>query len=220
MMQQSSNTGSSGFRLKWISAALCVVMLTGLASHARASTLSYAPDGSTWQAWGPSSGGNQSYGESFTAPQSELDDYSFYLKSTSPFSFVSQVYAWNGSAVVGPALFTSSVYATTTTMQQYTFTADIPLTPGDMYIAFVTNQPNGVSLGGTGSGYMEQTSNPSANFFFTEGNPAVGNWACGGCTPGAAFTANFSAAAVPEPTSMILFGGGLIALGRARRRRR
>jgi hypothetical protein len=55
-------------------------------------------------------GNNHSIGQVFTAPQAILNDYSLTIGNanaliTDTFPFVSQVYLWNGTGVVGSALF-------------------------------------------------------------------------------------------------------------------
>lgn len=180
--------------------------------------------------WGPSSGGNQSYGQVFTVPlgASVLDDYSLTVSSFGGlFPFVSQVYAWSGTNVSGPALFTSGPPITTTpSMTTYDFFVGIPVTAGQQYIALVTNQPFGVALGGVGLGAMAaDTSNPysGGDFFYTVGNPAAGTWFGGGFYGDAQFHADFSgpaAAPVPEPATIAIWSlVGCVGAIYGRRRR-
>jgi hypothetical protein len=56
---------------------------------------------------------------------------------------------------MGPALHASGVNDSTSSLTTYTYSPDIHVTAGDQYIAFVTNQPGRVSLGGTGSSLMQ-----------------------------------------------------------------
>src|SRR5262249_17536700 len=136
-------------------------------------------DGSEITFWGPSSPDNQSYGQSFTVMSGDsiLNAYTLTVRtaSGSTFPFVSQVYAWTGSATTGPALFTSGTLTTTATETAYTFSPNIAVTPGQQYIAFVTNQPNGMTLGGTGSGGMSGNNmNPYSGglFYYAMGTPS------------------------------------------------
>ena len=162
---------------------------------------------------GQNSGGNQSYGQVFTAPQSFLIDYSFSVGSDTPYPFVSQVYQWDGTTATGPALFTSPTLATTTTVDTYTFTADISLIAGNQYIAFVTNQPDGVGLGGSGLGVMAASSVGLGQFYFAVFNPVGGSWETF-LGLDAAFHADFSeGTATPLPAALPLFATGLGALG-------
>ena len=118
--------------------------------------------------WGPSPVGNESYGLVFTAPESTLDDLSLTVSDfDAPFPFVSQVYAWDGSETIGPALYTSGVGDTTSSLTTYTYSPDMHVTAGDQYVAFVTNQPGGISLGGSGSGLMQRGFGPAAFRFAT-----------------------------------------------------
>jgi hypothetical protein len=153
--------------------------------------------------WGPAFGSNNSFGLVFTAPEPILVDYSLSVGTVSGpgFPFVSQVYAWNGTnRTTGPALFTST--EDTTTASLVTYTPYIRVTPGSEYIAFVTNQPGGVSLGGMGVGEMQQGTGP-ATFSYASANPTLGAWS--GFPLNASFRADL---AVPEPSTwaMMLFG--------------
>jgi hypothetical protein len=181
----------------------CIGILL-IADRAQATSINDPGNGDVIYDWGPSSLSNQSYGVVFTAPQAYLDDFSLTVDSADTnFPFESQVYAWNGTTTVGPALYTSGVQDTTTTMMTYTWDPDITLTTGDEYIAFVTNQPFGSTLGGSGDG---QIAAGSGLFEFAEGAPAGGFWQT--YTENAEFQADFSAtapsSAVPEPSSVIL----------------
>jgi len=212
-------------------ATLAFGALAGLSAiaPAYADTIDYPGDGQFERFWGPDSDGNQSYGETFTAPQSVLDDYSFTLFSESPFPFVSQVYAFDGTGPSGSPLYTSGTLETTGSPLLYSFTTDINLIAGDQYIAFVTNQPFGVSLGaattpGSGLGYMEVNDFSDPGFGFSEGDPSIDtNWFClqPSCGVRAAFNADFSdATSVPEPITLSIFGAGLAGVAAVRRRKK
>jgi hypothetical protein len=176
--------------------------------------------------WGPSAlGGGQSYGLVFTAPQSELNDFSVAVSSDAsvetvipPLLFVAQVYAWNGSETTGFALYTSAANILVANLKTYTFTADIAVTEGASYIAFVTSQPGGVSLGGSWSGWMQAGYGP-ATLWFAEGNPsAPGAWVNGAPFGNAWFNANFSSG-VPEPSTWAMMLAGFAGLRFLRYRR-
>ena len=187
---------------------------------AQAAVIDYPANGSNINFWGPDSGGNQSYGQVFTAPQSFLIDYSFSVGSDTPYPFVSQVYQWDGTTATGPALFTSPTLATTTTVDTYTFTPNISLIAGNQYIAFVTNQPDGVGLGGSGLGLMAQSSVGLGQFYFAVLNPVGGLWDTF-LGLDAAFHADFSSegTATPLPAAVWLFAGGLGLLGMCYRKK-
>jgi hypothetical protein len=79
-------------------------------SGANADTIYYSPTGPLGtgeEYWGPSTG--QSYGQIFTAPQTILDDYTLILRGD-PFPFVSQIYHYDSTSIVGPALYTAQWY--------------------------------------------------------------------------------------------------------------
>ena len=152
--------------------------------------------------FGPGNG--HSIGQVFTAPQAILNDYSLTIGNanaliTDTFPFVSQVYLWNGTGVVGSALFTSSTQTSTVALTTFTFSPDITLTPGDQYLALVTNDPNGVSLGNSspnpGSTAFLEESIVSSGAVITFGNINNGPWLIQG-NIGLAFNADFSPAAV------------------------
>jgi hypothetical protein len=204
----------------------CIGPLSGLLLFAtfttlgaRANTINDAANGIDVHFWGPSSEGNQTYGQVFTAPQSILNDYSLTVSSSNAFPFKSQIYFWNGSGTTGAALYTSATFETTTSFATYTFTPSINLIAGDQYVALVTNQPEGVSLGGTGTGTMELSSANGSYFTFTEGDPG-GNWLCpqglchdSGFYRSADFKADFSVSTVPESSTWAMMILGFAGLG-------
>jgi hypothetical protein len=192
-----------------------------IAMPASAASIDNPANGGTIDAWGPSAiGGGQSYGEIFTAAGSVLNDFTFTVAGDS-YPFVAQVYAWNGVGATGPALYTSGIDTLTGTLTSYTFNPNIGLIAGNLYVAFVTNQPSGVSLGGSGSGYMAASDGGTGGFFeFAEGDPSVAaNWET--YPSNAEFHADFSGSvtAVPEPVSLSLFGAGLAGAAFIRRRK-
>src|SRR5664279_710078 len=112
----------------WAAVGVAIGLSSGFA---HASSVTNAPNGGgSIQFWGPSAvGGGQSYGLVFTAPDSELLDFSLTVSDNgTSYPFLGQVYAWDGTETSGAALYTSVVDTTTSTMTTYTFTSDIGVT--------------------------------------------------------------------------------------------
>jgi hypothetical protein len=200
------------------SIALATALIANL-TPARAASIDIPTDGNLINIWGPDVG-PQSYGQIFTAPQPFLVDYSLTVFGTRPFNFVSQVFAWGGTGVSGNALYTSAIQTITGSMLTTTYSSGISLTPGQQYIAFVTPNPGGVALGGSGYGFMAGNLRYGANNFryavFDPSKP--GNW--GPRFGDAQFHADFSAGAVPEPANWAMLIAGFGLVGAAMRRRR
>ena len=104
---------------------------------------------SSINAWG-AGGGTSTYGETFTAT-AQLDHLSsatFYIASNDPNAYTTNyqayVYGWDGSQVVGTALYTSPIM-TLTTPASGSFVAasvglDAALAPNNQYVVFYTTQ--------------------------------------------------------------------------------
>lgn len=228
-----------------VSGLIFLASLTSINGEAQASVIDYAGNGQIVGSWGPDySTTTPSFGQIFTAPQSVLNDYSLTISSSNPFPFVSQIYTWNGTdpsyiyhgpGTVGPALYTSAVMQTpapsgpfpaqTEVFTTYTFAPNIILTVGDqyLYLAIVTNQPDGASLGGTGYGHMELSS--ASGSYFTFFDAGQGFWYCNICGDyiygSADFHADFSTgAATPETSTWAMMLSGFAGLGLMAYRRR
>jgi len=206
--------------MKLVAAVGAIVLLIGGMTRAAVTVISIPTDGNVLNTWGPNGPGienDQTYGQVFTAPLGDffLDSYTFTVWTTDipghpgiPFPFVSQVYSWDGLKATGAPLYSSEVEMTTTNPTAYVFHPAIGVTAGQKYVACVTNEPGGVSIGRPefdGNGRMLATysyNNPDGMFVFAEGNqtaPVSGRWATAP-SANAAFDAVFS---VPEPPSLI-----------------
>jgi len=198
--------------LAWIR-GLALVAFSLAPAHA--SSINILPDGGDISIWGPNGGGGpQSYGAVFTAPDPFLLDFSLIVKdSRGSIPFVSQIYNWTGLGVVGPALFTSATQNTTGVFTAYNFIANLGLSAGSVYVALITNNPGGVSIGASaGWGYM--ATSWAENFVWTYGDPSNGAWDYSAARSGVAFSANFTdAVATPLPAALPLFAGGLGLMG-------
>jgi hypothetical protein len=178
-----------------------LMLCVGALPHAEADVIDIPNGNLSICCWGPAQ--VAAYGQTFTVPagDSVLVEYSFSLQSLNgQFPFVSQVYAWTGSNVTGPSLFTSAVLLSPvpSDFMTYVFHPSIPVTAGQQYIAFVTNQPDGIPFGGppdTGGGMFANQDNLYAGgqFVWTLGsNPAIGPWSLSLSTDDAVFHATFA----------------------------
>ena len=164
----------------WILVSLLAVMGISVPGASRASVIDFAGNGSTVLYWGPGgAGGNQTYAEIFTALDSLLLNYSLNVYSLGgTFPFVSEIYRWDGSQIVGPAFYESAVQNTTNSLTTYTFNPNVGLIAGQQYLALVSNQPHGASLGGSGSGLMELSDAPvsGSGFRWSYSPPGANTW--------------------------------------------
>lgn len=178
-------------------------------------------------------------GETFTVPVgvSYLNTFSFFLandpdNSLAPdLQFKPYVMSWSTDHPTGTNLLSlSPVYMgnATSTFLQYTFAADVPVTPGAVYVAFLTT--SGVPQSGNGANEFAGATNYYSGgqlvYAFTDANgtnfTSPSDWYDGaGAQLG--FDAEFSnsRSTVPEPSQFLLLGSGLGSLlGVVRVRRR
>ncbi|WP_374479635.1 PEP-CTERM sorting domain-containing protein [Zoogloea sp.] len=225
------------FGLKKLGASIAVVCLSfGMTQVAHAAVINTVPvwDGSSsLSSWG-GSGSTSTYGETFLAAGSTLNDFTFYVNTNgNTISALAQVYAWSGALgghgpATGPALFSSNVSVFGNGLQPITVnTGNLALTAGNEYVALLTVTDNS-QAGGASWGLIWADSNVAndgkvvwfnnnANLSLLNSQAWDGPWINGSL----AWTANFSngASHVPEPGSMALVGLGILGAGIFRRKK-
>lgn len=173
-------------------------------------------------------GCTSTYGETFIAAGSQLNDFSFFINSNgNQIDALAQVYAWSGALgdhgpAVGPALFSQAVSFNTNSLQKVTVnTGSLALTAGNAYVALLTTT---TSTGNSDWGFLwnglSGVPNDGAFVWFNNGNdisllnssPWDGPWISGSL----AWQADFRT--VPEPASIALMGVGLAAFAARRRK--
>jgi hypothetical protein len=176
---------------------------------------------------------SSTFGQTVTASSQDhtLNSFAFEVKLPSAMSFRGEVYAWDGTKATGPALFESGVtHTTSNTFQLITFnTGGLDLQNGHQYVLFASTardfaSNSSVDTGVWASSGLDSYSGGQFVFLNNLGNSSA--WTSEAWTTdyiGAgdlAFTADFAAESVPEPTSMALLGSGVIAAACGAYRRR
>jgi hypothetical protein len=211
-----------------------LALLTGLASPVQAQIIDNPPSNGIFA---PAFGrpGAATFGQTFTAltGYNRLDQLTFrFFESTNGqnLSFRAYLYAWDGQKATGNALFASDLRSGSefVTSTAFTFsTGGVSVVGGQEYVAFV-NASEHFANNGPAAEMLAQ-----ASFSGYSGGRAV--WLENGSDFSAvtqtpwigtlsgldlAFTASFSNAVVPEPSSAVLVIAGLAALSLSAYRRR
>jgi hypothetical protein len=158
-----------------------------------------------------------SFGQAFVDPSGyqDLDSMTFEIENDNgaAFSYQAYVYAWNGTAVTGSALFASPVETmpVTSGFQPITVaTPNLTLTPGQEYMAFFSVIGEGGSPGPTFWGAIVPNGYSNGGFAYSAAKnfgQLTSTWSSGG-TDDMAFTLVFDNGAqspVPEPSAAWLF---------------
>jgi hypothetical protein len=187
-------------------------------------------------------GGSGIYGQSFTVgTTATLLSYAFWVGANDPanggvgrYDFLSQLFAWNGTGIVGGPLYTSATFDSgccdDLVPPRYDFNVGaLSLTSGAQCVATIAR----TTTGGLELGYVR---GPSSFIDSYAGGEFVGGVSFGGGAPDAAnatylpiafapgndlmFAADFAQTAAPEPAMIALLATGIGLLGVVRRRRR
>jgi hypothetical protein len=183
-------------------------------------------------AWGePLSGDSPTFGQVFVDPKGNptLNSATFYVNNpnASAIPFIAHVYAWNGSAITGKALFTSSTLTVgPTAAGVYTSvsvsTGDTLLDPGKAYIIFYSTFGDSGFLGDATFETAPSSAYSEGKFGYNDSRTLSGlsqktsPWNPFGNYGNLAFTLEFGdsdeVVAVPEPSSIVLTIPGLLAV--------
>jgi MYXO-CTERM domain-containing protein len=223
-MKSSNNVSKKLFGVLF---AALFGLLSISAAHAQIITLSNTSNGGNANTFGLPD--TQTYGEVFTAPISgTLTSFTLSLNGGVG-SLYGGVGTWNGPATIGlgygsPVNLYQSADVSSLVAQPYTFSPDVNVIAGQQYVAYLSvygdgNATNpssvGMPLGSSASGLVSYVFNNTTD----ERNNAAWNYFGYDEGSNALFSASFSPAAAPEPSTwaMLLGGLGLLAFWRTRK---
>jgi hypothetical protein len=194
--------------------------------------------------FGESLSSTETYGQTFTVigPETVLDTFSFWVNEDNigyldPLEFAAYVMKWDTSAekAIGPVLYESGLTTVgyQPALQKITFnTGGVSLTDGQVYVAFLSASEYIDNVFGVGRvGYLSSDVYAGGGFYYFNSGSDFSSlttygweksYSNGGLND-LAFQANFSdpsASAVPEPSSLAIFGVGAIGISFAGWRRR
>lgn len=209
--------------------SLIALFATAALAQSLAAQSLIVPGGSQVGGWGV--GGIQTVGQTFTALNSRLNGFSFWLKNEvgPPVTFIAYVFQWDDVTfrATGPALYVSAMSVSPPPpalpgFTPYSFLTSTALTTGGRYVAFMSV----VGFNGLFASVESSATDvySGGTFVFTSRPPMLFAWdtysGIGNSPPprDLRFEASFSP--VPEPASILLMAVGLAGIHVATRRRR